>query len=112
MIDQTMTEGEFMDIIGRELWPMPTDPGKRQINNRARILADVGALFTDAPTQATIRSTAWAGYQSVVEYLDHFAPVRGKDGDAATTARAERTLVQPAVTTLKTKAFDAFATTS
>ncbi|MEV2277691.1 DUF932 domain-containing protein [Nocardiopsis sp. NPDC049922] len=108
MLDQQMNDGAFMDIVGRELWPLAKDATDRQITNRARILTDVHQLFTDAPTQDNIRGTAWAGYQSVVEYLDHVAPVRGKDGDAATTARAERVLVQPAVVNLKTRAFDAF----
>ncbi|WP_304452924.1 DUF932 domain-containing protein [Nocardiopsis sp. YSL2] len=108
MLDQQLTDGRFMDIVGRELWPEPQEPTERKINNRARILADVNELFVEADTQESIRGTAWAGYQSVVEYLDHYAPVKGKHGDAADAARAERILVQPAITALKTKAFDAF----
>ena len=53
---------------------------------------------TTPDTQANIRGTAWAGYQAVVEYLDHYAPVR--DTRHAATARATRLLTsdEPAKT--------------
>ncbi|MFE6305054.1 DUF932 domain-containing protein [Nocardiopsis sp. NPDC057823] len=107
MIDQTLTDGRFMDILRAEVWPEPTDPTDRQTANRRAILAEAERLFTEAPTQAAIRGTAWAGYQSVVEYLDHYAPVRN-GRVTAEVARAERTLIQPRVIGLKHQAFDAF----
>jgi hypothetical protein len=33
-------------------------------------------LFGHAPTQKNIEGTRWAGYQAIVEYLDHFSPAK------------------------------------
>jgi hypothetical protein len=60
-------------------------------------------LFHDAATQAGIRGTAWAGYQAVAEYVDHYAPVRAKN-DAA-TARASRLPTSDASTKTKRRAW-------
>lgn len=65
-------------------------------------------LWADADTQDAVRGTAWAGYQAVVEYVDHFAPVRGGGTDPA-TARAERLLTTTAPAQAKDAAW-AFAT--
>lgn len=63
-------------------------------------------LFTDADTQAGIRATAWAGYQAVTEYVDHYAPVRTR-GDQA-TARATRLLTSDDPDRIKRRAWTAF----
>lgn len=105
MIDQTLTDGKFLDII-KELWPLPEEPTDRQRSNHDRLLTQFGELFTEADTQANIRGTRWAGYQTVTEYLDHYAPVRGTNPDAA---RAERTLTSDATRATKEKAFAAFS---
>lgn len=62
-------------------------------------------LFTDADTQAGIRATAWAGYQAVTEYVDHYAPVRTR-GDQA-TARATRLLTSDDPDRIKRRAWTA-----
>lgn len=54
-----------------------------------------------AADQAVLRGTAWAGYQAVVEYLDHYQPVRVRE-DLRETARANRAL---SGTTERTKQF-------
>ncbi|HLU95995.1 MAG TPA: DUF932 domain-containing protein [Thermobifida alba] len=105
MIDASLTDGAFMDIV-RDLWPMPDAPTARTRAYHASRENKVGALFADADTNAAIRGTAWAGYQAITEYLDHIAPVRGS-GDAD-SARAERALTSGAAQALKARAFDAF----
>ncbi|GAA3733468.1 DUF932 domain-containing protein [Salinactinospora qingdaonensis] len=112
MIETQLTEGAFMDTVHRELWPLAENATDRQRANHARITGQLGALFADADTNADIRNTAWAGYQSVVEYLDHYAPVRGADGAETAVARAERVITQPNVAALKRTAFSAFAVTN
>jgi phage/plasmid-like protein (TIGR03299 family) len=64
-------------------------------------------LFADAETQAGIRDTAWAGYQAVAEYVDHYAPVRTK-GDEH-TARATRVLTSDDPDRIKRRAWTALA---
>ena len=62
-------------------------------------------LFHDADTQAGIRGTAWAGYQAVAAYVDHYAPVRARS-DAA-SARARRLLTSDEPTKTKRLAWSA-----
>jgi hypothetical protein len=89
MIQQTMTDAEFhrltVDLFG--------DPTQAETKRSARTLRDradtLTSLWADASTQKNIRGTRWAGLQSVVEYLDHYAPARGQD---KATSRAERVL--------------------
>ena len=66
-------------------------------------------LFSDADTQAGIRGTAWAGYQAVAEYIDHFAPVRARRN--ADVARATRLLTSDQPARLKRTAWAALAPT-
>jgi phage/plasmid-like protein (TIGR03299 family) len=90
LIQTTLTEVSFdaliTDVFG-STDPTATKRG-READHRRR--SRLHWLFADADTQADIRGTAWAGYQAVAEYVDHYAPVRAK-GDAA-DARATRLL--------------------
>ena len=103
MIQASLTNAQFGQIIGK-LWATESE-SKRSATitaNRADVLT---GLFADAPTNANIRGTRWAGYQAITEYLDHFAPVQsGTD-----TARAERVATGGTVTTVKTRAFEMLA---
>jgi len=103
MIAQSLTDAQFAQIIGK-LWTTESE-SKRSATitaNRADVLT---GLFADAPTNASIRGTRWAGYQAITEYLDHFAPVAG----GTDTARAERVASGGTVTTVKTRAFEMLA---
>ena len=103
MIAQSLTDAQFAQIIGK-LWTTESE-SKRSATitaNRADVLT---GLFSDAPTNASIRGTRWAGYQAVTEYLDHFAPVAG----GTDTARAERVATGGTVTAVKARAFEMLA---
>ena len=103
MIQQSLTDAQFAQIIGK-LWTTESE-SKRSATitaNRADVLT---GLFTDAPTNANIRGTRYAGYQAITEYLDHFAPVAG----GTDTARAERVATGGTVTTVKARAFEMLA---
>ncbi len=103
MIAQSLTDAQFEQITGK-LWTTESE-SKRSATitaNRSDVLT---GLFTDAPTNANIRGTRWAGYQAITEYLDHFAPVAG----GTDTARAERVATSGTVTTVKTRAFEMLA---
>ncbi len=102
MIQASLTDAQFARIIGK-LWTTESE-SKRSATitaNRADVLT---GLFTDAPTNANIRGTRWAGYQVITEYL-HFAPVAG----GTDTARAERVATGGTVATVKARAFEMLA---
>lgn len=90
LLDTAMTEAAFDDLISRVFGSTNADAPARTRKAESQRRRTLTALFADAETQANIRGSAWAGYQAVTEYVDHFAPVRDKY-DAA-TARATRLL--------------------
>ncbi len=103
MIAQSLTDAQFAQIIGK-LWTTESE-SKRSATITANRTDVLTGLFADAPTNANIRGTRWAGYQAVTEYLDHFAPVAG----GTDTARAERVATGGTVTTVKARAFEMLA---
>jgi phage/plasmid-like protein (TIGR03299 family) len=90
-----------------QIWPIPDpDAPIRTRNNHARRARSLEYLFTEAPTQANIRSTAWAGLQSIVEHVDFYSPATDQN------RRAERTLTSAAVASIKQRAHDLLAPTA
>jgi len=90
LIQTAMTASEFQALTRRIFGDAPNDATKRTRDADRQRQTRLAPLFHNADTQANIRGTAWAGYQAVVEYLDHHAPVR--DSRNAATARATRLL--------------------
>lgn len=87
LIQKSMDEAEFYKIV-EQLYSMPNDPSdiikSRTESNRSKLVE----LFVQSPTATEIRGTAWAGYQAVTEYLDHFVSVQGRDESQMQTYRA------------------------
>lgn len=97
MIARTMNKDAFVKSLARHIFPKPsttdTDASKRKMtvfNDREVLLVD---LFENAATNENIRGTAWAGYQSIAEYFDHYIPVQTKGATSAEDARARRTIL-------------------
>lgn len=98
MISAEMNKDQFVKLT-RSIWAKPTTPKGEAASrkatshaNRENVLID---LFSNSETNAGIRNTAWAGYQSIVEYVDHFQNVQlrgGKFGNVA-DARATRVIM-------------------
>lgn len=88
MIDREITSQRFGGIIAN-LYPT-TDAQSDLVNNRAREhRANIRDLFDNSATLAGIEGTAWAGYNAVTEYIDHFVAVRGtEDFEVAAEKRA------------------------
>lgn len=105
MINTTMTDAAFADLTANVFGAPDRDAPARTKKAARRRNDTLTRLWADASTQAGVRQTAWAGYQSVAEYVDHFAPVRTK-GDEA-TARATRLLTSDDPTRIKHKAWEA-----
>lgn len=86
LLETAMTDAAFDGLITRVFGPTDANAPTRTPRAESKRRRTLAALFADSQTQANIRGSAWAGYQAVTEYVDHFAPVRDKN-DAA-TARA------------------------
>lgn len=105
LINTTMTDAGFADLTARVFGTVDRDASKRAKTAERERVANLSRLWFDANTQDDIRQTAWAGYQSVAEYVDHFAPVRAKSRKA--DARAMRLLTSDEPTRIKHKAWSA-----
>jgi phage/plasmid-like protein (TIGR03299 family) len=92
MVQTQQTDAEFQAMVDATFHPggVPEDDGRGLTMKKNRD-AKLHHLFADAATQANVRGTRYAGYQAVLEYLDHFAPVQGK-GKPDADRRAERFL--------------------
>lgn len=87
LINTTMTQSTFEEIITREFGP-EEDASNAAITRTENKLAQMSELFADAATQDGIRETAWAGFNALTEWYDHFSPTRGEDREMARAAKA------------------------
>ncbi len=76
MIQESLSEAEFHEIITREFGPAE-QATTRALNRWEQEEAQLLQIWNDFDTNSDIRDTRWGGYQATVEYLDHFAPARG-----------------------------------
>lgn len=87
LVDTTLTHGAFMEMMEKEF-----GAGKGASQNlqtrRQEKLDILEELFVEAGTQAPIRDTAWAGFNAVAEYLDHYSPRYGDDPDTSRATSA------------------------
>ena len=107
LIQQSMTDATFDALIDATFGKAEASATKRVRETERRRRSRLHWLFADAETQAGIRDTAWAGYQAVAEYVDHYAPVRAKGDEHA--ARATRVLTSDDPDRLKRRAWTALA---
>ena len=105
LINTTMTDAQFHALTATVFGTVEPDASTRAKNTQRDRAATLARLWHDADTQAGIRGTAWAGYQAVAEYVDHYAPVRAT-GDPA-RARAVRLLTSDEPTKTKHAAWAA-----
>ena len=105
LIDTATTDAQFFDLVAN-LFGTPENDAparlRRAHTQRHQILA---RLWHDADTQTGIKGTAWGAYQTVTEYVDHYAPVRTRHDPA--TARAVRLLTTEEPARLKARAWAA-----
>lgn len=84
----TDTFGELVKSVWPEKWSGPLAEWRKPQHEHWDSLQ---GLFKSADTQENIRGTVWAGYQSVVEYLDWEIPVTGvEDAETANRVRSTR----------------------
>jgi phage/plasmid-like protein (TIGR03299 family) len=84
LLSQSMTDKQFVTLVETVV---PLDENSpRAITMAEQTRGTLMALW-NAPTQANIKGTKWAAYNTFVEYSDWAKPVRSKNSDVA---RAER----------------------
>jgi phage/plasmid-like protein (TIGR03299 family) len=93
MIETSLTQSRFEEIVTRE-FGSDEDASRAAITRSENKINQMCELFADAMTQEGIRGTAWAGFNALTEWADHFSPTRGEDRD---TARASKALLDPSI---------------
>lgn len=91
MINTPMSTNTF-DALIKAVWPEKfVGPTAEWRAPQTAQWDTLQGLFKSAATQENIRNTVWAGYQSIVEYLDWEIPVTGTEDSAEINkARATR----------------------
>lgn len=87
LINTTMTFAQFEAIIEKE-FGAPEDASPAAITRANSKIEEISELFAEAQTQDGVRDTAWAGFNALTEWNDHFAPTRGDDRENARAAKA------------------------
>ena len=98
MLQTEMTMREFENIVA-QVWPVKDNASEQTRNNAKQRLGTLKYLIREADTLKPITGNRWAGYQAIVEYLDHYQPAKNP------TVRANRVLTGN-VGDLKLAAFD------
>jgi phage/plasmid-like protein (TIGR03299 family) len=99
LINTTMTQARFEELITRE-FGAEEGAAAATVTRSERKIEQMQELFAEANTQEGIRNTAWAGFNALTEWVDHYAPTRGDDRE---NARAEKAILYPS---LKARALD------
>lgn len=81
LIQTSLTQKQFEEIIEAE-FGAPEDAGAATVTRADKRVAEITELFADAQTQEGIRDTAWAGFNALTEWADHYSPTRGDDRDS------------------------------
>jgi phage/plasmid-like protein (TIGR03299 family) len=108
MIQTTVTDAEFEAIVRAEYGPAE-DAAKASVTRATAKVDTLLDLWAEGSASANIRNTAWAAYNTIVEYADHAQTVHGVDEQAKAVARVERSLVGHAATDVKERAWSLFA---
>lgn len=80
LIETALTTDTFTKIIEKEFGPRE-DASKTAQTVWDEKKGKLIELFTEAPTQANIKGTAWAGLNAVGEYVDWMTKVKNDQGD-------------------------------
>lgn len=92
LINTTMTQSAFEEIIEREFGLENDEASSASITRAEKKVNEIVELFADAQTQDGIRGTAWAGFNAMTEWADHLSPTRGDDKELS---RANKAVFDP-----------------
>ena len=99
-------DDEWVRAVLNDVFDLAGADSERARNSRIERVSEVMELMRVSPSITPVAGTAYAGYNAVTEFADHFMPVNTK-GDK-TAARQLRTVTGPEVATLKSRASTAF----
>lgn len=91
LINTTMTQIQFEELMLKAFGP-GEDAAPSAVTRAHNKIDEITSLFAEAQTQEGVRDTAWAGFNALTEWYDHFAPTRGEARD---TARAINAVLYP-----------------
>jgi phage/plasmid-like protein (TIGR03299 family) len=94
--DEQWVRAVFNDVFG-----VTKVESERAKNSRVATVSKVMEVMRQSPSITPFAGTAYAAYNAVTEYADHFMPVVGKD---KATKRAQRSVLGPEVAQLKGRA--------
>lgn len=96
LINTELSMSKFEEIVTREFGPAKGEDAPAATQTRWEGKMDeMLMLFGDASTHAEVRNTAWAGLNTLTEWYDHYAPVRGVGADDEGAARSRKALLIP-----------------
>lgn len=95
LINTTVTQSRFEEIIEAE-FGVEDDASKAAVTRSEKKIEEITGLFAEANTQEGVRDTAWAGYNALTEWADHFSPTRGDDPEGS---RAQKAILDPSFKT-------------
>lgn len=78
LINTELTQVSFEEIIRRE-FGAAEDAAKATITRADAQIEQMEWLFAEACTQENVCHTAWAGFNALTEWFDHYSPVKGND---------------------------------
>lgn len=97
----------ILDVI-EDVWNVEGATTEKQAEARKATAKTVLDNYLTSPTVKPFFGTAFGAYNAVTEYLDHMAPVAGKDlsDEEQAIRRARRTLMSTDLATMKATMFD------
>lgn len=91
LINTSLTTLEFEKLVHRA-FGAHEEMAPAVATRRETHVDELMRLFSDSYTHEGLRETAWAGLNTLTEWFDHYAPVRGAQADEK---RAENALLLP-----------------
>ncbi len=99
---QAEREDAWLRGVLNEVFELDKAESDRAKASRTERVSTVMELMRQSPSIAPVAGTAYAAYNAVTEYVDHFMPVQG--GGNAAQKRQLRTVLSPEAATLKSRA--------
>lgn len=94
LVDTPLSADRFDQIITGAFGPAE-GAAAATVTRTENKLDEMRELFITADTQSPIRDTAWAGFNALTEWFDHFSPTRGSEEERE-LSRATKAVMYPA----------------
>ena len=75
MFETAVTDLQFNKII-TSIYPKPEKDNKKAVKRWENNISLINDIYTDSPTNANVKGTAWGVFNALTEKLDYFGQVR------------------------------------